>query len=235
MKSVSYSEPATGASVSTDPAIHVPGPRTAFHRFYRRGGKRALDIVLALLLMPVAAPLIALAWALARRDGGPGFYRQERVGLGGRTYHMWKIRTMVTDADKALEALCAHDPAIAREWRENQKLGQDPRVTPAGRFLRASSLDELPQIINVLLGDMSFVGPRPFMTCQSETYQSAGGRAYFHMRPGITGPWQVSGRGDCAFVDRIAYDDAYFRAVSARTDVQLLLRTVLVVARRTGR
>lgn len=203
-------------------------------RFYRRTGKSWLDLALAIVMAPAVVPLILLLWLFTRCDSGPGFYVQSRVGRGGRVFRCYKLRTMVVDADHRLAELCAQDPERAREWRENQKLADDPRITRLGRFLRATSLDELPQYFNVLKGDMSFVGPRPYMLDQHDMYRAAGGTAYGRMRPGITGPWQLDGRGETPFADRVGFDEAYYRAQSLRGDLRMLLRTIGVVLNRTG-
>lgn len=200
-------------------------------RPYRAGGKRALDLVLVLLSLPLAVLILLPVVIAVRRDGAPAFYRQDRVGRGGRSFRILKIRTMVPDADAALARLCAEDPALRAEWARNQKLAEDPRITPAGRFLRRTSIDELPQLWNVLTGDMSLVGPRPMTVAQKPLYP---GTAYFKLRPGITGPWQVSARHETSFAERAVYDTAYERAMSLREDVRLLLRTVAVVLRCRG-
>jgi exopolysaccharide production protein ExoY len=201
---------------------------------YARGGKRALDLLLTFLLLPLFAPIIAVLWLFTRLDGGPGFYSQQRIGLNGEMFKCWKIRTMVMDAETVLQNLCDSDPSIAEEWLTNQKLAKDPRITRIGVIMRATSLDELPQIWNVLVGNMSFIGPRPFMTSQEHLYRRAGGESYFHMRPGITGPWQVDGRGVTTFVDRIRYDNEYLQTLSLRGDLYFVLKTVQVVLRGTG-
>ena len=152
------------------------------------------------------------------------FYRQARVGRGGRIYRIWKLRSMVMNADQKLEAHLAADPAARAEWDETQKLKRDPRITRFGRLIRKSSLDELPQLWNVLIGDMSLVGPRPMMPDQRALYP---GRAYYALRPGITGPWQVSERNATSFADRARFDDKYHdRDLSLATDVRLLRPTV---------
>lgn len=201
---------------------------------YRMFGKRLVDLTLALVMLPILTLFIALLVLLIRRDGGPGIYSQERVGRDGKRFACLKLRTMVVDAEQVLEDLCAADPDLAHEWHNNQKLANDPRITPIGKFLRATSLDELPQLYNVLKGDMSFVGPRPFMTNQELLYKSAGGKAYFEVRPGITGPWQVLGRGETGFLDRIQFDQQYLLQHSLIYDLSLILKTVVVVLRRTG-
>ena len=202
--------------------------------FYPRYGKRALDLALAVLMLPVIMPILALICAIARFEGGQAILAQERVGRGGRRYRCYKIRTMVPDAEKVLAELCAADPEVAAEWNTYQKLRNDPRVTRFGAFLRKTSLDELPQIFNVLSGDMSLVGPRPFMICQEETYRIAGGDAYYRVRPGITGPWQVSGRNATSFVERVEFDTEYLTTLCPLNDARLLLRTVSVVLAKTG-
>jgi lipopolysaccharide/colanic/teichoic acid biosynthesis glycosyltransferase len=199
---------------------------------YRAGGKRLADVVLSALLLLLVGPLVALlALIIALMDGHNPFYAQERVGRGGRPYRMWKLRSMVPDADATLEACLASDPARRAEWDVHQKLQNDPRVTGFGRFLRAGSLDELPQFWNVLKGDMSVVGPRPMMVGQADLYL---GKSYFTLRPGITGPWQVSDRHASTFADRARYDEAYNRTMSFGTDMAFVVRTVGVVFRGRG-
>lgn len=198
---------------------------------YRDHLKRALDIALVLLVAPIALPLILVAAALAAMDGGSPFYWQDRVGLGGRSFRMLKIRTMVPNAKARLESYLAGNPEARREWDHSQKLKHDPRITRLGYFLRKTSLDELPQLWNVLKGDMSIVGPRPMMVEQKPLYE---GHAYYAMRPGITGFWQVSDRNETSFVARARYDTDYYHSVSLATDIAVLVRTVAVVLRGTG-
>lgn len=193
--------------------------------------KRAFDICFVLLAAPFALPLIGLLLLLAASDGHSPIYRQRRVGRDGRIYDLFKIRTMVPDADAHLERYIAANPAARLEWEKHQKLRHDPRVTWIGWFLRKFSLDELPQLWNVLIGDMSLVGPRPMMVEQRTIYP---GRAYFLLRPGITGSWQVSDRNHSAFVDRAHFDDAYWSSLSLSTDLKILWKTFGVVARGTG-
>ncbi len=201
---------------------------------YRAFGKRLFDITMVLASLPVVAPLIFILWVIVRLDGGAGFYSQTRIGKNGREFRCWKLRTMIPNADRVLKEMCDADPELAREWHENQKLENDPRITRIGRFLRASSLDELPQLWNILLGDMSIVGPRPFMADQAPLYNTAGGKAYYTVRPGITGPWQVFGRGETTFVDRVKYDTMYCRDLSMVNDIVLIWKTFGVVLRGTG-
>lgn len=210
-------------------AVAAPAPPVAGS--YGAIGKRLLDIVLVVLTAPLWLPLVAIFALLVSLDGHSPFYTQARVGRNGRVFRLFKLRSMVPDADARLEAYLAANPAARAEWNATQKLKNDPRITRMGRLIRKTSVDELPQLLNVLLGDMSLVGPRPFMVCQDHLYQ---GRSYYRMRPGLTGLWQVSDRNECTFVKRADYDEVYGRVMSLRTDVMVLWRTVAVVLRGTG-
>ncbi len=198
---------------------------------YRAVFKRVLDIVLILFGLPFVLPIMFLLAILVAAQGGRPFYTQQRVGLGGRHYRIWKLRTMVPDADARLAAHLERDEAARAEWTSTQKLKSDPRITRFGGILRRTSLDELPQLWNVLRGDMSLVGPRPMMPCQQSLYA---GQSYYRLRPGITGAWQVSERNRTTFADRANFDQAYEGALSLRTDAAILLATVAVVMRGTG-
>ncbi len=198
---------------------------------YRRAGKRALDLGLVLLAAPFVLLVMPLLALFVMRDGSLPFYHQDRIGHGGRRYRIWKLRTMVPDADARLAQLLATDPHALAEWKHCQKLRNDPRVTRTGQFLRATSLDELPQLWNVLRGEMSLVGPRPMLPEQQALYP---GQAYYTLRPGITGPWQVSERNRSSFAERARFDDDYEHALSFATDLRLLIATLRVVLRRTG-
>ena len=199
---------------------------------YRHHLKRTFDLALVCVATIPAIMIIGLFALLVilRERAGP-FYRQDRVGLNGRIFGMWKLRTMVTGADRVLEDHLASDPAARAEWNKHQKLKNDPRITGLGRIMRRTSLDELPQLWNVLMGDMSFVGPRPMMCNQRALYPGA---EYYVMRPGITGFWQTSLRNDSSFHERAGFDQAYFRELSFGTDIRVLWRTVSVVLRGTG-
>tara|TARA_R110002051_G_scaffold146786_2_gene219575 strand:- start:55612 stop:56250 length:639 start_codon:yes stop_codon:yes gene_type:complete len=202
--------------------------------FYRHIGKHIFDLVAAIVLLPILLPVILLLWILVRCDGGPGFYSQDRIGHNGQEFRCWKLRTMILDADNVLKEMCDADDELANEWHNKQKLDDDPRITRIGRFLRITSMDELPQIWNIICGEMSFVGPRPFMTNQANLYNVAGGNAYYSVRPGITGTWQVYGRGTTCFIDRVKYDTSYCRNLSFKNDVVLIWKTFGVVMRGTG-
>ena len=193
--------------------------------------KRLFDLVVVLISLPVIVPLLLLLILLVARDGHSPIYRQSRIGRGGRVYRIVKLRTMVPDADSLLAQHLAADPVARSEWNDRQKLSRDPRITRVGHFLRKSSLDEFPQLWNVLKGDMSLVGPRPMMVDQQKLYP---GEAYYLLRPGITGPWQVSSRNHSTFVERATFDDAYHRKVTFGNDLAILWKTVEVVLRGTG-
>lgn len=198
---------------------------------YRDYVKRPLDIALILLVAPIVFPIVLMFSLLVCLDGGSPFYRQRRVGRNGLVFDMLKIRTMVPGAKEKLEEYLASNPTARAEWDRDQKLKNDPRITPIGKILRKSSLDELPQLWNVLKGDMSIVGPRPMMEDQKALYP---GRSYYAMRPGITGAWQVSDRNQSTFAARAKFDNDYYNQLSLRTDVSILVKTVSVVLRCTG-
>jgi Undecaprenyl-phosphate galactose phosphotransferase WbaP len=199
-----------------------------------RFAKRVMDVVLALgggaLILPLFA---AIAMLLKLSSKGPVFYSQARVGEGGATFQAWKFRTMVQHADDLLEQCLQTDPALRAEWSAQHKLRNDPRVTLIGRFLRQTSLDELPQIWNVIRGEMSMVGPRPIVADEVVRYGEEFD-LYQKVMPGITGQWQVSGRSDTSYERRVAMDVHYVRNWSVWLDVYLLFRTVGVVLRKKG-
>lgn len=218
-------------SENHEPAVRADSLHRRLHGVYGLFGKRLFDLALLLLLLPVALPLIVVMAALVAMDGGSPFYRQLRVGRGGKAFHMLKLRTMVPDAEVLLQTYLADNPQARSEWNHHQKLRHDPRITRIGRILRKTSLDELPQLWNVLKGEMSLVGPRPMMLCQRTSYP---GSAYFVLRPGISGPWQISERNSSSFAARARYDAGYLDTLSLRGDLEVLVRTVCVVLRGTG-
>ncbi|MHA6692446.1 sugar transferase [Devosia sp. A449] len=194
-------------------------------------GKRLIDIVLVLVGGAMILPLVLILALLVRLDGGPAFYRQPRIGRHGRVFILWKLRSMVQDADQALRAYLDKNPAEKAEWDKHQKLRRDPRLTRFGPILRRYSLDELPQLWNVLIGDMSLVGPRPMLPQQRLLYD---GMAYYDLRPGLTGLWQVSERNSCSFAERARYDELYGCSISAATDFRTIVKTFGVVLGGTG-
>lgn len=198
---------------------------------YRRLFKRALDVAAVVISAPIIVPLLFGLALGVRRDGGGAFYSQLRVGMDGRHFRMWKLRSMVSDADDRMADYLAANPQARAEWERTQKLQSDPRITTFGQFLRSSSLDELPQLWNVLCGEMSLVGPRPMMLNQQALYP---GTAYYRLRPGITGFWQVGGRNGTTFEARAVFDEAYDAQLSLATDLGVLTRTIGVVMKCTG-
>lgn len=205
-------------------------------RLHPFGGmaKRLLDIAIAAPALVALSPLLlAAACAVKLQDKGPVFFLQPRIGFDGGVFTLLKFRTMAPDAPARLAQLLRDDPLAAREWAEKQKLSNDPRVTPIGRWLRKLSIDELPQLVNVLLGHMSIVGPRPMLVDQPAAYGPAFD-VYCCARSGLTGLWQVSGRNNTTFRARADLDAHYLRAWSPWRDLQLILRTVRVVLRGDG-
>jgi len=198
---------------------------------YRTGIKRVFDIAFVLCTCVIVLPLVALLCVLVALDGGSPFYVQQRVGLNGRVFRMVKLRSMVEDADRRLADYLSANPAAATEWARTQKLRHDPRVTWIGRVIRRTSLDELPQFWNVLVGDMSVVGPRPMMPSQRDLYP---GQAYYALRPGVTGLWQIGARNNTSFASRARFDADYYKLMGFWADLSIILRTVRVVFRGTG-
>ncbi|GGO60629.1 Sugar transferase involved in LPS biosynthesis (colanic, teichoic acid) [Roseovarius pacificus] len=219
-------------AIPVQPRIVISGRRT--HRSfspYSRIFKRVLDLVLVIAAMPIVVPMILLLAFLVALDGHNPFYSQKRVGRNGREFRMWKLRSMVHDAEARLQNHLETNVEARAEWNSKQKLAHDPRITRLGRVLRKSSLDELPQLLNVLTGDMSLVGPRPMMPEQRQMYP---GVAYFDMRPGVTGYWQISDRNQTSFAARASFDVRYYNDMSLGTDLKVLTQTVGVVLRGTG-
>ena len=198
---------------------------------YRSVFKRMFDLAAIVLAAPVVVPVVLLLAVAVARDGGRPFYTQMRVGKGGKRFKMWKLRSMVCDADDRMEEYLASNPQARLEWDSTQKLRSDPRITRFGQFLRKSSLDELPQLWNVFIGEMSLVGPRPMMINQQHLYP---GIAYYALRPGITGYWQTAGRNRTTFEARAEFDTAYEAELSFVTDLRVLMQTVGVVVNGTG-
>lgn len=204
----------------------------ARRNWYLSHGKRILDTALIVLSLPLTLPIILLCALALWIEGGQPFYWQERLGQKGRRFRIVKMRTMVRDADAQLAEYLQNDPALRAEWEATQKLKNDPRVTRVGKVLRATSVDELPQLWNVLTGKMSLVGPRPMMPEQLPLYGDAS--PYFAVKPGITGIWQVSVRNNNRFDYRAQVDATYLRTVTLWRDLVLMFKTLGVMARRTG-
>lgn len=195
--------------------------------------KRGFDIVTASLLLFLGAPLMLAIALLIVRDGGPALFQHRRIGAGGKTFPCMKFRTMHIKADVMLKDILARDPAAAAEWAATQKLRDDPRITGIGQVLRKTSLDELPQLLNVLRGEMSLVGPRPIVTAEVAFYGTQIAD-YYEARPGITGLWQVSGRSDTSYPRRVQLDVWYVRNWTLWHDLAILLKTIPAVLQRRG-
>lgn len=197
--------------------------------------KRALDVLGAIVLAVVFSPLILaiVIVALIRREPGSVIYKHRRIGQGGHAFECLKFRTMVPNADQVLRELLERDPAIRAEWVRDHKLRCDPRVTRLGRFLRRTSLDELPQLWNVMQGEMSLVGPRPVVRDELLRY-GRNARAYLSAKPGITGLWQVKGRNDINYRSRVVLDTYYVRNQNLLLDLYILSKTTRVVLGRSG-
>lgn len=209
--------------------------RNALSRPAKRMLKRLFDVMVSLLVITLGAPLfLVLAWLIRRESDGPAFFLQERVGLDGRSFQCIKFRSMRIDAEEVLQRWKEEEPALWDGYvKGNFKLRDDPRVTRVGKFLRKSSLDELPQVFNVLRGEMSIVGPRPLLRREIGDY----GRPYRHyrrVRPGITGLWQISGRSHTTFLQRAYYDDWYIKNWSLWYDIVIVMKTFVTVLRRSG-
>jgi Undecaprenyl-phosphate galactose phosphotransferase WbaP len=196
--------------------------------------KRFTDMILVVIGGLVALPLLTLIAIMIRLDSkGPLFYGHIRIGKNGTRFKAWKFRTMVPNANQVLEAYLESNPEMKREWEATFKLQNDPRVTRVGRILRKLSLDELPQVWNVLRGEMSLVGPRPIVNDEVKFY---GDRydLYSFVTPGITGLWQVSGRNNTTYEERVSLDEYYVRNWSIWMDIYILSRTIAVVLKREG-
>ncbi|HET7886760.1 MAG TPA: sugar transferase [Bradyrhizobium sp.] len=191
--------------------------------------KRAVDIVLALCGIVLLAPFFIICCAIiASFSAGPVFFRHRRVGFNGKRFDCLKFRTMAVDAQDRLRRHLDSDPAAAAEWLATRKLRNDPRITPIGAVLRKSSLDELPQLFNVLKGDMSIVGPRPVTEEELGRYSDSI-NAYYACRPGITGLWQVSGRSTTTFQRRVVLDSYYAHHWSIALDAKIIMATIPAV------
>lgn len=206
---------------------------TGLSRPVARHLKHAFDLLAASLLLVLCSPLMLAIAVLVRQDGAPALYQHRRIGAGGKSFDCMKFRTMHVDADTLLADILARDPVAAAEWATTQKLHDDPRITPIGQVLRKTSLDELPQLYNVLRGEMSLVGPRPIVAAEVAFY---GGHIaeYYETRPGITGLWQVSGRSDTSYPRRVQLDVWYVRNWTLWHDIAILLKTLPAVLQKRG-
>jgi len=195
--------------------------------------RRVADRMIAALLLLAFSPLMLVCSWLIRKDGGPATFAHYRVGANGRVFRCLKFRTMCVDAERVLREILEKDAALRDEWQRSFKLANDPRVTAVGRWLRRSSLDELPQLLNVLRGDMALVGPRPITLTELRLYGPARWQ-YLSVLPGMTGLWQVSGRNRVSYERRVQLDEEYVTSRSLWLDCWILVKTVLVVITRDG-
>jgi Undecaprenyl-phosphate galactose phosphotransferase WbaP len=195
---------------------------------------RILDIALILFAAPyIILTFLVIAILIKLDSPGPVFFRQRRIGRFGRKFHIYKFRTMFQNADQVLQNYLDNSPALKAEWLATHKLKQDPRVTRLGAILRKTSLDELPQLWNILIGEMSLIGPRPIVDAEVEKYGKCFD-LYIQVRPGLTGLWQVSGRNNTTYERRVELDEYYIRNRSLKLDLQILWKTVFVVLRKDG-
>ncbi len=223
--------PASVPTAHVESRVPVGSPA---RRFSYAVTKRALDIILIVLASPVIVPLcIVLALSVVLSSPGPVFFSHRRIGKGGIFFSMWKFRTMCTLSQEVLELHLADHPEQRAEWAANHKLKNDPRITPLGRFMRQSSLDELPQLWNVLTGRMSLVGPRPIVAAEAEKYKSDFSY-YLAVKPGLAGLWQASGRSTLTYDQRVALDRRYVETWSLIGDIRLILRTMAHVVNADG-
>jgi len=196
--------------------------------------KRSFDILVALAALVLLSPIFVLIMALVKySDGGSIFYGHRRIGYNGSTFRCLKFRTMAENGDALLQEYLEQNPAAYEEWRSTRKLQYDPRVTVVGTVLRKLSLDELPQLVNIIRGEMSLVGPRPVVEDELELYEAAA-VYYLQTRPGLTGLWQVSGRNDVSYETRVAFDTHYVRNWSLASDLVIVARTIPAVCLSRG-
>lgn len=196
--------------------------------------KRVFDFLLALTAIIILSPLlVSVAIAVRLSDGGPAFFGHTRMGFSGKTFKCWKFRSMAPNSDAVFKEYLANNPEAAREWHLNQKIQNDPRITRLGYFLRKYSIDELPQLFNILVGDMSFVGPRPIQRSEFDKYGYSL-RHYLSTRPGLTGLWQISGRSNSSYQKRVVFDRYYVTHWGMLTDIALILKTVPVAVTGSG-
>lgn len=217
----------------------VPIRRSNYKRSVKKGiekiAKRILDICGGLVGVIGLIPLTIAIWIANRvvGDNGPVFYTQERIGKNGKLFKMYKYRSMVVGADEKLEKYLLENEEAREEYKKYKKLKEDPRITKVGKFIRKTSIDEFPQFINVLKGDMSLVGPRPYLPREKEDMK------YFYpyiieSKPGITGFWQISGRSEVTFEERLNMDFTYFKIKNLKLDIKVLVKTLMNVVKKEG-
>ena len=196
--------------------------------------KRFIDLFLLLLSSPVTLPVtLIVAIAIKISSPGPVFYGHKRIGKNGKEFKCWKFRSMVIDADKQLEKILAENPEMRAEWEKDRKFTNDPRVTKIGKFLRKTSIDEIPQFFNILTGEMSFIGPRPVTKAELTKYRNKSD-FILSVQPGLSGMWQISGRSDTGYEERVTLDSYYIQNWSVWLDIWIIIKTVYVVLRGKG-
>lgn len=226
--------PSEGVAKRSSARAAVPGQKSPERLFRYRVVKRGLDLTLVMICLPALLLLLAsIALAIRITSPGPIFFSHRRIRGHGRFFSMWKFRTMCVNSSEVLETFLAANPEARAEWRRTHKLKADPRVTPVGEFLRRTSLDELPQIWNVITGSMSLVGPRPIVAAEVEKYGDFFAD-YCMVKPGVTGLWQVSGRSQVSYPERVQLDRRYAQHWSLVGDVKILCRTLTSVANQDG-
>ncbi|MDB2415450.1 undecaprenyl-phosphate galactose phosphotransferase WbaP [Rickettsiales bacterium] len=196
--------------------------------------KRSSDIVLSLIGLIITLPIFIIIALLVKSDGGPAFFGNRRIGKGGKEFNCWKFRSMAVDAEARLKSLLDNDREAKKIWKTHRKLQNDPRVTRVGSFIRKTSIDELPQLFNVLKGEMSLVGPRPILPDEVEFFDDSQLSGYISARPGVTGLWQVSGRNEVSFKHRVRLDSWYVNNWSIWCDIVIIFKTVMVLIRGRG-
>lgn len=227
--SYSYIEAASSTSARSRKRAQMPSDL-----FRYRAVKRCLDVALILAAAPVLLLVVGIVSAVVMLSSpGPIFYSHRRIRKNGAFFSMWKFRTMCVNSAEVLEEYLTLHPEARKEWNKTHKLRHDPRITPIGSFLRRYSLDEVPQLWNVLNGHMSLVGPRPIVAAEVEKYADSF-ESYCRVKPGMTGLWQVSGRSELSYDERVALDCDYVNHWSLRRDCKILAKTINVVVNQDG-
>lgn len=241
--SISLNETAATACTSHLRVWHAPASKHSIHverlqlskdnHYLSRKIKLLFDVVMAFCFLVVIFPVFLVIWGIVSLDGGPALYGHVRIGRKGVPFKCLKFRSMVTNSDVVLKQLLETNAECRHEWETTRKLSRDPRITMIGRFLRRTSLDEIPQLLNVLKGDMSLVGPRPVVESELK-YYGPDLHYYEAVRPGITGLWQVSGRSDTTYAERVKLDAYYVQNWSLALDFSILYRTIPAVMMQKG-
>lgn len=196
--------------------------------------KRIMDVVCSSILLVVLSPVFIIIYLLIAMEGGDVIFGNKRIGQYGNEFSCLKFRTMVPNAENILNVFLENNPEVNAIWKTHRKIQNDPRITNIGSFLRKSSLDELPQLINVFKGEMSIVGPRPILRDEVEFFNAEQLAAYYSVKPGITGLWQVSGRNNVSFKGRVELDTSYIQNWSVWNDITIIFKTISVVINRKG-